>query len=140
MWSRLSSTEGNADPHQTKTHTCASHRLVILIIGDNGASGEGSLKGLANEVRTLLMLLHAPTEIDTCMHTRLTINQSISDHPFTRTRTHPTLNTQMCFFNNIPEDFSKVDIDEIGSQDTYNHFPVGACGNTSCVGRSIGQG
>lgn len=31
----------------------------------------------------------------------------------------------MCFFNNIPEDLSKVDIDEIGSQDTYNHFPVG---------------
>ena len=25
--------------------------LVILMIGDNGASAEGSLKGLANEVR-----------------------------------------------------------------------------------------
>lgn len=29
--------------------------LVILMIGDNGASGEGSLQGLANEVGDLVI-------------------------------------------------------------------------------------
>lgn len=53
------------------------------MIGDNGASGEGSLKGLANEVRTLLMLLLTHTEIDTCMHTWLMINRPQSIHPRT---------------------------------------------------------
>lgn len=32
----------------------------------------------------------------------------------------------MCFFNNVPEDFSQVNLDEIGSEATYNHYPVGA--------------
>lgn len=33
----------------------------------------------------------------------------------------------MVFFNNVEQDFSKIDIDTIGSQETYNHYPVGKC-------------
>ncbi|HUL72820.1 MAG TPA: arylsulfatase [Vicinamibacterales bacterium] len=56
--------------------------LVIYIMGDNGASAEGSAQGLLNE---------------------------------------------MTFFNGIPEDFKEVErrIDELGTDKTYNHYPIG---------------
>lgn len=40
---------------------------------------------------------------------------------------------QMVFFNNVEQDFSQIDIDSIGSQETYNHYPVG----TICVHASL---
>lgn len=40
--------------------------------------------------------------------------------------THRNTHAQMVFFNNVEQDFSQIDIDAIGSQETYNHYPVGA--------------
>ena len=56
--------------------------LVLYIVGDNGASAEGSAQGLLNE---------------------------------------------MTFFNGVKEDLTKVleRVDEIGSWQTYNHYPIG---------------
>jgi arylsulfatase len=56
--------------------------LVLFIVGDNGASAEGSAQGLLNE---------------------------------------------MTFFNGVKEDPAKVlaRVDDIGSWQTYNHYPIG---------------
>jgi arylsulfatase A-like enzyme len=56
--------------------------LVLFIVGDNGASAEGSAQGLLNE---------------------------------------------MTFFNGVKEDLAKVlaRVDDIGSWQTYNHYPIG---------------
>ena len=56
--------------------------LVLYIVGDNGASAEGSPQGLLNE---------------------------------------------MTFFNGVKEDLAKVleRVDDIGSWQTYNHYPIG---------------
>ncbi len=56
--------------------------LVLYIVGDNGASAEGSAQGLLNE---------------------------------------------MTFFNGVKEDLAKVleRVDDIGSWQTYNHYPIG---------------
>ena len=56
--------------------------LILFIVGDNGASAEGSAQGLLNE---------------------------------------------MTFFNGVKEDPAKVlaRVDDIGSWQTYNHYPIG---------------
>lgn len=56
--------------------------LILYIVGDNGASAEGSEQGLLNE---------------------------------------------MTFFNGVKEDLAKVleRVDDIGSWQTYNHYPIG---------------
>jgi hypothetical protein len=43
----------------------------------------------------------------------------------------------MVFFNNVEQDFSQIDIDSIGSQETYNHYPVGAFCVRACVCLSV---